>query len=319
MRSRPLGNVPLLVSEVGLGTAQLANVDGQHSGSKYISLEDARKVLSAAIDAGVSFFDTSDQYGAAESLLGELPRSVKDQVVIATKAGLRSDGSRDFSQAYIRGQVDRSLKRLAVERIDLFQLTKPTRQQLQEEGLLGLLADLKRVGKIEYAGVVVGDEDAGDACIASGSVDCLQVLYNLLYTRAEGLVERASQRGLGVVIRSPLSSGLLSGNYTHETTFPDHDERSAYFSGRAFLERIEILQNLQRELRVPDASLLEYSLRFILSNPHVSVVIPGASTVGQLNRYVAAGRMTRFGDSELGEIRNTIAGQAKKLHQAFQT
>jgi aryl-alcohol dehydrogenase-like predicted oxidoreductase len=114
-----------------------------------------------------------------------------------------------------------------------------------------------------------------------------------------------------------LNSGLLSGAYTHETTFPHHDERSEYFSGRAFVERIETLQDIQRDLQVANATLLEYSLRYILSNPHVSVVIPGASTVGQLTRYIAAGEMPRFSESELAKIRDKVFRRMNSIGQVF--
>lgn len=319
MKCRSLGALPVMVSEIGLGTAQLANVDGQFPGVKLIPLEVARNVLTVAVERGVTFFDTGDEYGAAESLLGELPRSIKQTVFIATKAGRKLDGMRDFSSEYLRERVHRSLRRLGVDYLDLFQVNKPSKAALEDGSVFEFLDQMKREGKIRYAGLVVGEEDTGLMAIRSGVVDCLQVLYNLLYAKTEDLIAYACKQGLGVIIRSPLNSGLLAGTYTPATTFPVHDDRSRYFTGRAFEERLAALYRIQKALNVENDVLLEFSLTFVLSNPSVSVVIPGASSVGQVERYVACSGKPSIGELKRVQVMETVAREMLGINQVFQT
>lgn len=319
MKSRSLGTLPVVVSEIGLGTAQLANVDGQFHGVKSVPLEVARKVLTAAIDRGVTFFDTGDEYGMAESLLGELPQGIKQTMFIATKAGRKPDGTREFSPAYLQEHVHRSLRRLGVDCLDLFQLNKPNKAALQDGSVFAFLNQLKREGKIRYAGLVVGEEDTGFLTIRSGAVDCLQVLYNLLYSKTEDLIAQAHRAGMGVIVRSPLNSGFLAGAYTHATIFPANDERSLYFVGKVFEDRLNVLYRIQKALNVKDRTLLEFSLTFILSNPAVSVIVPGASSVAQVQRYIACSGRALLGKSELKQIKETVAREMIGVDQVFQT
>ncbi|MCX5788607.1 MAG: aldo/keto reductase [Elusimicrobia bacterium] len=194
MNLRSLGKTAQ-VSEIGLGTAQLANADGRFPGVKPVPIDEARAILRAAVDRGVTFFDTADGYGCAEVLLGELPSSVKRGVVIATKAGLRDDGMRDFSTAYLAARIERSLGRLGVDCLELFQLNKPSAADLADGRLLSFLADQKKAGRIRRAGVVVGEPASVEACLSSGVLDAVQVLHHLLYDGALGLMRRAA--GLG--------------------------------------------------------------------------------------------------------------------------
>ena len=318
MRYRALGKLPIRVSEIGLGTAQLANTDGQGHGVTYIAPAIARNIISVAIERGVNFFDTADQYGNAEVLLGELDSTTKSKIIIATKAGLKPDRTRDFSESYLLQQIDRSLMRLKVDRIDLFQLNKPNRRDLENGSLFSMLDQLKAAGKIKYSGVVVGDIETGDDCVQSGSVDCLQVLYNLLYSRTEELILKASQRGIGIIARSPLNSGVLSGTYTDAKVFPASDERSQYFSGSGFEDRLGVLYEIQQILQIDNKDLLEFSLQYILSNQHCSAVIPGASSVGQVTRYIECSGKARFDESYLVRIRDVVSNGMKKLTQSFQ-
>lgn len=318
MRCRHLGNLPQMVSEIGLGTAQLSNTDGKFHGVKYINPREARAILSVAIDHGINFFDTADNYGNAELLLGELSPDTKRKIFIATKTGLRKDGIRDFSEGYLRRQVDHSLQRLRVECLDLLQLNKPALRDLSDGRLFATTNSLKQEGKIKYAGVVVGDVDTGEICIMSGSVDCFQILYNLLYIETSALIEKAGQCGIGIIIRSPLNSGILSGAYTCKTTFPDNDERSQYFSRKEFHERLVVLGKIQGDLSISNENLLEFSLQYILSHRYVSVVIPGASTVAQAQRYIACGGRNLWNEGELRRIQEVVSRRVTQLAQKFQ-
>jgi aryl-alcohol dehydrogenase-like predicted oxidoreductase len=314
---RKLGKSSIVVSEIGLGTAQLANTDGASPGVKPISPETAREILLTALHEGVSFFDTADQYGSAELLLGRL-RGCSRNPFIATKAGLRPDGVRDFSEEYLRHQVARSIERLERDHVDLFQLNKPSVSDVKDGRLFDLLVALKAEGKAKLVGMVVGDIRTGLTAIAYGAVDCLQILYNLLYRETEELIEEAGSKGIGVIVRSPLNSGLLSGTYTARTVFRPSDERSRYFQGHEFLMRLRALEDISKDLGLDAQDLLEFSLRFILSNPHVSTVIPGASSVAQVSRYVGSSSLERFEEGELSRIHAVLDSCTAGVGKAFQ-
>lgn len=307
------------VSEVGLGTAQLSNTDNKFKGVKFLSVNDAREILSTAFYRGIDYFDTGAHYGNTETLLGELKQAHGERVIIATKAGLGDDGVRCFSIPFLRSQIENSLRRINVDCLDILQLNKPTAGELRDGQLFDFLKSLKKEGKIRYAGVVVGATGTGYQCIESGEVDSLQVLYNLLYQETEDLIQKASESGLGVIVRSPLNSGLLAGFYTADQSFDPNDERSAYFSGPQFTKRFEVLQKIQEELGVLNDALLDYALRFVLSNPCVSLIIPGASRVSQVEEYVKSSeRNLPFTKSELQNIKRVVLAKTGELKQQFQ-
>jgi aryl-alcohol dehydrogenase-like predicted oxidoreductase len=315
---RPLGALPVTVSVIGLGTAQLSNTGGRFQGVKHVHPEAARGILASAVDAGVTLFDTGDQYGETEELLGELPPAVKARLVIATKAGRTESGGHDFSPEYLERQVDRSLRRLGVDRLDLFQLNKPSAPDVTGDRVPALLERLKRAGKIRYAGIVVGDLAAAAALLDARSVDCVQVLYNLLFDEAVPLVERAAALGAGVIVRSPLNSGVLSGTYTASTTFTAGDERNHYFAGCEFARRLDALGSIQRDLGLPSDRLLEGALAYVTSTPGVSAAIPGASTIDQLRRYVACGSREPWPLADVTRARSIAASHMQPLRQVFQ-
>ena len=117
-----------------------------------------------------------------------------------------------FQPTFLRQQVERSLKSLQVDCLDVFQLNKPSKKDFENIDLFGFLTDLKQQGKIKYSGVIVGEIEAGYKCIASGVVDCLQIFYNLLYQDTEDLILEAHGEGLGILVRSPLNSGSINGS-----------------------------------------------------------------------------------------------------------
>ncbi|SVE32551.1 uncharacterized protein METZ01_LOCUS485405, partial [marine metagenome] len=229
MKLVQFGALPIKVSEIGFGTSQLANTDNQYVGVKYLSVIEAKNILQRAIDRGINFFDTSPTYGTAEKLVGEFKRKYKDKLIVSTKAGLKPDGTRDFSANFLRQQVERSLKSLQVDCLDVFQLNKPSKKDFENIDLFGFLTDLKQQGKIKYSGVIVGEIEAGYKCIASGVVDCLQIFYNLLYQDTEDLILEAHDEGLGILVRSPLNSGLLTGVYKRDQSFDSNDARATFF------------------------------------------------------------------------------------------
>jgi aryl-alcohol dehydrogenase-like predicted oxidoreductase len=307
MIERKRGSFPTPIFQVGFGTSQVANTDHKYKGVKYIPVKEARGILRVAFDLGVNFFDTSPTYGNAETLVGELKAKHKEKIIVATKSGLSSEGIRNFSLPRLEKEIEISRKCLNVECLDVFQLTKPSISDLEDGELFAFLGELKSKGRCRYTGVIMGDINTGYQCIESGQVDCLQVLYHLLYQDTENLISEAKRKGLGIIVRSPLSSGLLTGNYTVKTKFDSNDSRSNYFSGVGFERRLKILHGIQKDLNISNQELMGFSLRFILSNPGVSVVVPAASNAEQVRRLVSIGEgSTPFSPDELVQIKNTV-------------
>ena len=322
MRYRQLGTLPVFVSEIGIGTAQLSNTDGTFHGTNHIPVDQARTIINQAIDSGVTFFDTAPAYGNTELILGELSSDTKSQVTIATKAGVRKDHtgqiSRDFSESHLTREVDQSLTRLRVDCLDLFQLNKPTHTDLADGRLFDLLHNLQDSGKIQYSGIVVGSSESALACLRSSSVDCVQILFNLLFPEHIPIIKEAGDRGKGVIVRSPLNSGVLSGYYTPNTIFSSNDERSTFFSGTRFLDRLDRLNSIQQQIPVSNQDLLHFSLQYILSLSEVSCVIPGASSVDQVRDYCAVGDEPLLPAQELDRATNVVLGCLQGFEQQFQ-
>ena len=307
MKLLPFGSLPIQVSAIGFGTSQLANTNNQFKGVKYLPIADAREILQKVVDYGINIFDTSPTYGTAEDLLGEIKSKYKDKIIIATKGGSKPDGTRDFSPSFLMQQIEYSLKKLKIECLDIFQLNKPSKKDLENTGLLDFLDELKRQGKINYAGVIIGDIETSCQCIESGKVDCLQIFYNLLHQEAESLISKANTNGLGVLVRSPLNSGLLTGVYNKDTTFDSNDERSTFFKGDEFSQRLKILNRIQRELDISNEQLIEHSMRFILSHQNGIIPIPATSKTSQIDELVNfTNNSPRFNSSELENIKETV-------------
>jgi len=308
MKLLQFGTLPIKVSEIGFGTSQLANTDNQYVGVKYLSVKEAKKILQRAIDRGINFFDTSPTYGTAEKLVGEFKKKYKDKLIVSTKAGLKPDGTRDFSINFLRQQVERSLKSLQVDCLDIFQLNKPSKKDFKNIDLFNFLIELKQQGKIKYSGVIVGEIEAGYECIERGGIDCLQIFYNLLYQDTEDLILKAHNRGLGVLVRSPLNSGLLTGVYKRDQVFDPNDARATFFTGKSFAQRLEILRKIQNDLSISDSQIKEFSLRFILSNQCRTIAIPATSTAHQIEELInIANDPSRFSCSELENIKKVVS------------
>lgn len=318
MREGAFGRLPARVSAIGLGTAQLANLDGTVAGIKRLDPADARRLLEAAIDDGVSFLDTGDQYGAAEELIGSLDADRRGKVLVATKAGLRDDGARDFSPEYLRSRLNRSLRRLNSTRVDLFQLNKPAAKDWQDGRLAAFLAEEKAKGCIRFAGVVVGEPADGLRALDEPVLDAAQVLFHLTYHASEIVIGKAARLGKGVIVRSPLNSGLLSGAYRPDTVVPATDERSRYFKGPEFSARVAALHLIQKDLGVPNEKLVEFALRFASSEPGISTVIPGASSLAQARRYAACGDAEPFSVAELARIKGFVVARMTGVGGSFQ-
>jgi aryl-alcohol dehydrogenase-like predicted oxidoreductase len=285
------------VGVVGLGTWQLGADWGQ------VSESEALAVLDAAVEAGVTFLDTADVYGdgRSERIIGRFLRRRPDAgVTVATKMGRRVPQT---PEAYVlenfRAWTDRSRANLGVEVLDLVQLHCPPTPVFHTDAVFDALDTLVAEQRIRAYGVSVETCDEALAAIARPGVASVQIILNVLrHKPVERVLPAAAAAGVGIIARVPLASGLLSGRYDERTTFPDDDHRTYNRHGEAFdvgetFSGVDYQTGLEAVRRllplVPSGvSMAQFALRWIIDQPGVTVVIPGARTVAQVRANVAA-------------------------------
>jgi aryl-alcohol dehydrogenase-like predicted oxidoreductase len=311
MHQRRLGNTGLIVSEIGMGTWELG---GREWGD--IGETDAVDLLRYAFENGVTYYDTADQYGGgrAEQLLGEAFSALGDRVVIATKLGyeLDSDGwishgwerpSFNVSPDYIRSAVEGSLKRLKRDVIDIYQFHAPPPVSEWDDAF-GTMEELKAEGKIRFYGLCLGSEaDALKAMTETGTSSLL-LTYNILSQEmVKPVMETAAEKGIAVVVRQPLSSGLLSGQLGPDTVFAENDYRKTW-SREKFLADLERVEQVKSIVGNKVRSLPQAALKFILAHPAVSNVVPGMMTPSQVDDGVATSGSAPLPADILEQLRN---------------
>lgn len=298
MHYRKLGNTGLTVSEIGFGGWAVggpADAAGTPMGWPRANDDESLAAIRRARDLGVTFFDTADSYGfgRSESLLGLVLARKRKDVVIATKVGVARDASgrirKDFSREHIQHAVDGSLKRLRTDYIDVYQLHNPTLEELGRDDIHDAMDRLQESGKILVWGVSVTTPEEGLEVIRRGWGYVLQVLYNVLnQAPADELFPLAKQRGYGIIARVPLASGLLSGKYRPDTTFPADDVRQNFLTPKRLEEVLQRVDEAKSIIGGTARTLAEGALRFVLANDAVSTTIPGMRNVRQTEMNVAA-------------------------------
>ncbi len=297
MQYRRLGRTEMRVSEVAFGAWAIGADWGD------VSDDDAVAALEAALDTGVNFIDTADVYGdgRSERLIARVLKDRTDRVFVATKAGrrLRPHVAEGYNEANLTAFVERSLRNLEVEALDLVQLHCPPTEVYYRPEVFAALDGLKQAGKILHYGVSVEKVEEAIKAIGYPGVESVQIIFNIFRQRpAELFFRLAEEADVGIIARVPLASGLLSGRMRHDTTFAADDHRQYNRTGAAFdvgetfggvpfdvgLEAVEAL----RPLLPPDLPMAQFALRWILMFDAVSCVIPGAKNAVQARANAAA-------------------------------
>ncbi len=287
MKKRLFDRTGRQVSEVGLGCWQLG-------GSDWGDLDDrtAFRILDAAAEAGVTFFDTADVYGGgrSEELIGAF---LKDRhgcsLFVATKLGRTGALYPDkYTAAGLREATEASLKRLGVDALDLTQLHCVPTEVLRRGEIFGWLRDLQTAGKIKAFGASVETTDEALLCLEQEGLASLQIIFNVFRQKPlEAVLPKAKEKNVAIIVRLPLASGLLSGKMSKETHFSSNDHRTynrngekfnvgETFAGLPFEKGVELADEL-RELGPEDSPMAAWTQRWILDHDAVTVVIPGAS------------------------------------------
>ena len=322
MNYRTLGRTGWSISEISFGAWAIGGAWGN------VNDQDSLAALHAALDGGVNFFDTADVYGDghSERLLARLKKERKDRFYIATKAGRRlpQQTPEGYSHANLTAFVERSLKNLGTETIDLLQLHCPPTEVYYLPEVFGSLDELVRAGKLRHYGVSVEKVEEALKAIEFPHVQSVQIIFNIFRQRpAELFFGEAQRRGVGILARVPLASGMLSGKLTRDSQFAKDDHRNFKRHGEAF-DRGETFSgvdfetglNAVEELRafVPrGATLAQLALRWILEFPAVTCAIPGAKRPGQVQENIAASALPPLSKAAMKKIGALYDGQIRPL------
>ncbi|RXG16207.1 aryl-alcohol dehydrogenase-like predicted oxidoreductase [Leeuwenhoekiella aestuarii] len=328
MNYRKLGKTNLNISEISLGTWQV----GGKWGSGFDDTT-AEKIINTAIDKGINFIDTADVYesGLSEAAVGRVLRSRSEEVYIATKCGRQINPHVDegYTPKALRKFVEASLKNTGLERLDLIQLHCPPTDTYYRPEIFGLFEDLKKEGKIANLGVSVEKVEEGIKAMQYDNVTTVQIIFNLFRQRpAELFFREAEKNDIGVIVRVPLASGLLTGKFDQNTSFDKEDHRNFNRNGEAFdkgetfsgvnyetgLEAVNELKQL-----FPDAeNLAPIALQWILSHKTVSTIIPGASKEEHLLSNLSAVEKKTLSEDQIEKM-NAIYDKHLKaqIHQKW--
>jgi len=284
MNLRPFGKTGMHVSEIGLGAWQLANPEWGVDDKK-----EAIQIVQKSLEAGCNFFDTAPGYGGgrSEELLGEGLKSVRKDVVICTKFGHTADGRTDFSTDAIRPSIEASMKRLQTDYLDLVLMHNPPREMM--DGRIASQYEefekLKTDGRIREYGVSLDWRSELELVLETTKSGAAEVFFNALYQETLPAFQKAQDRGMGLIIKVPLDSGWLSGRYRANHKFEGVRDRWS----PEVLERRSILVEKFAALVPEETSMAQAALQFVLEQPQVSTVIPGAKSVAQaMDNFAAA-------------------------------
>ncbi|TDD28194.1 aldo/keto reductase [Kribbella turkmenica] len=312
METRRLGRTGRDVGVVGLGAWQL----GADWGS--VDESDALAVLRTAVEGGVTFIDTADVYGdgRSERLIGQVLAEY-DGLTVATKMGRRADQvPENYSPANFRAWNDRSRQNLGVDTIDLVQLHCPPTPVYSTGAVFDALDAMVAEGRIASYGVSVETCAEALTAIARPNVASVQIILNAFRLKPlDEVLPAAREAGIGIIARVPLASGLLSGKYDENTVF-DADDHRTYnrhgeafdvgetFSGVDFTTGLEAVRRLMPWLPA-GATMAQFALRWIIDQPGVTVVIPGARNPAQVAGNLAAAQLSPLGADQLAAVRET--------------
>jgi len=328
MRYRMLGRTGFRISEVALGTWQVGGRWGEP-----FDEGNSERILNRAVDLGINFIDTADVYGErlSERAIGRVLKHRSERVYVATKCGrrLRPHSPANYSEANIRRFVDESLGNLGLEVIDLVQLHCPPTEIYYNPAVFEVLDELKKEGKILSYGVSVERVEEALKAIEYPGLATVQIIFNIFRQRpAELFFPQAADKNIGIIVRVPLASGLLSGKITERTKFGEKDHRFFNREGKAFdrgetFAGVDFASGLRavRELEevFPDPEYLaRYALRWVLMFDQVSCVIPGASRSSQVEDNAGASDMPPLSRNQMERIGEIYSQRIKPaVHQRW--
>ena len=322
MQYHELGRTGLKVSALGFGSWAIGGTWGTVNDSESLA------ALNRAIELGVNFFDTADAYGGgrSERLLARLRQAHPEKIYIATKIGrgIYPHVAEGYNRANLSGSVERCLKNLSTESIDLLQLHCPPTKVFYMPEVFGILDDLVKAGKIRYYGVSVEKIEEALKAIEYPNVQSVQIIFNMFRQRpAEDFFKQAKARQVGILARVPLASGMLTGKMTANTHFEQDDHRAFNRHGEAFdrgetFSGVDFHVGLQavEELKAicpAGMSLSQFALRWILMFDAVTCAIPGAKRPSQVEENFSAADLPVISNETMAKVRSIYDQHIRKL------
>lgn len=311
MKYRPLGNTGLKVSEISFGTWAIGGSWGN------VNDKDSLDALHRAMDEGVNFFDTADVYGDghSEELLAKATKGREHEIYIATKFCRSTDihDPASYSEQSVRALCEASLRRLQRDTIDLYQIHCPPLEILKQGVVFEVLDKLKAEGKVRHYGVSVETVEEGLFCLEQPNVQALQVILNLFRQKPfKELLPAAHAKGVGILARLPLASGLLTGKFGEQTQFEANDHRrynengeqfnvGETFAGLGFAKGLELSRQLDW-IAEGRESMTRASIRWLLDHEAISCVIPGFKNTAQVLDNLQAANVASFSEAEMQQL-----------------
>jgi aryl-alcohol dehydrogenase-like predicted oxidoreductase len=307
MQYRSASRLRTSISEIGLGCWQLgADCWGD------LPEPTAMQILQTAINSGVNFLDTADVYGAgrSEELIGKFLATLPDHgasLFIATKLGRLHGYPDQYTYTLFRECALRSCERLGRASLDLLQLHCLPTERLREAQVFDWLRELKRENLVRHLGASVESMEEALLCLEHDDLDALQIIFNIFRQKPiDELFAKAGEKGVALIIRLPLASGLLAGRYTAQTTFSPADHRNfnangekfnvgETFAGLPFAQGVAAADRI-KPLVPPELSMAEWSLRWILDHDAVTTAIPGATRPAQVEANTRPSDLPRLDD-----------------------
>ena len=325
MEYRTLGRTGWKVSAISFGAWAIGGTWGS------VQDDESLAALNRAVDLGVNFFDTADVYGDghSEKLLARLKHDRREEIIIATKAGRRLNPhvSEGYNKANLTAFVERSLKNLGCEAIDLLQLHCPPPAVYYMPETFGVLDDLVKAGKLRFYGVSVEKVEEALKAIEFPNVQTIQIIFNIFRQRpAELFFKEAMRKKVGILARVPLSSGMLTGKLTPRSQFAGDDhrnfnrhgesfDRGETFSGVDYDEGLAFVEEL-RPLVPEGMSMTQFALRWILMFEAVTCAIPGAKRPAQAEENIQAASLPPISAATMTRVAELYARRIKPLvHQ----
>ena len=311
MKYRRLGRTGLKVSEVGFGAWAIGGSWGPQDENESI------RALHRAIDLGVNFIDTAAVYGGgkSEKIIAEVLKERDEDIYVATKTppapgpwppSPYCDMNKRFSEDYLRKNIEKRLKFLQTDCIDVLQLHTWTRAWNHDPQPLIILKQLQKEGKIRFIGVSTPEDDQN--CVIDlmrqGFIDTVQVIYNIFEQEpAAELLPEAIKNDVGIIVRVVFDEGVLTGKYKEDSTFPEDDFRIYYFAGDRLQRAVKRVDRIKETIEGSDLTMPELALKFGLSHQAVSTVIAGIRNVEQAEKNCATSDAPDLSDEILLKLR----------------
>jgi len=312
MKTRPFGQTGFQITEIALGTWQLGSRWGDPFDEKM-----AFDTLKTAQACGINALDTADVYqgGLSESTIGKHNQTLKKPFFVITKIGryLPKQDTTLYTKERLETYIDDSRKRLQVDALDMVLLHCPPTDLYDHPEIFGYMDDFKRLGKIKHYGVSIEKIEEGIKAMNYPGVEAIEVIFNMFRLKPlETLLPLAKQKGVGIIVRVPLASGLLTGKYSNKTTFGPNDHRTFNRQGEAF-DKGETFSGVPYEVGLkaveelkkvfPEGQLAPYALRWILMFDGVSTIIPGASRPEQILENMKAAELPPLSKKMMKDVK----------------